>query len=102
MFIRRRKHVSVFGNRPEILHHLHRFIEGLVVRRSLAEFLRRQNLRVAGIASKFAPLLLHVFANEPLAKFEAFIALLRVPPNREPFSPQSTEPLSGATARHTK
>src|ERR1700732_1866960 len=95
MFIRRRKHVSVFGNRPEILHHLYRFIAGLVVRRSLSEVFRRQNLRVAGIASKFAPPLLHVLANEPLAKFEAFIALLRVADNREPLSAQSSETLAG-------
>src|SRR5262252_6950801 len=55
MFICRREHVSVFGNRPKILHHLHRFIEGLIVRGGLAELFGSENLSVAGIAAKRLP-----------------------------------------------
>src|SRR4029077_17906228 len=100
--LRRRQHLGIFRNRPEIFHHLHRLIECFVVRGSLTEFLGCQNFGVTGIAAEFTPLLLHILANEPLAKFEALIALLGVAHNRKPLSAQRSEALSGRTSRHGK
>src|SRR5262249_40234592 len=70
--------LGVLGRRPEVLHHQHALVERLVVRRGLAEFLRRQNLLVAGVPAQIGPALLNVVADEPLEELERLIALLGV------------------------
>src|SRR6516225_10139815 len=102
MFIRGGQHVGVLGNRPELLYHLHRFIEGFIIGCSLAKLLGGKDLGIAGIATKFAPLLLHIFTNKPLAKLEALIAFLRVAYDRKSLSTQRCKAPASRARRHGK
>src|SRR6478672_7461848 len=57
---------GVFRCSPEILDHQHRLIEGLVVRRCLAELRRFKDSLAAGVAAKLSPFLLGRVLDEPL------------------------------------
>src|SRR5882724_4225609 len=93
--VHRIEQFRVLRHRPEILDHEHGLVERLVVRSRLAELLRLQHFRAAGVAAQFRPLLLHVVTDEPLQELGGLGLLLRVLDDRDSLATECREAFSG-------
>ena len=75
--------LGVLRHRPEVLHHEHRLVEGLVVGRRVAELVGLEDRLARGVAAELGPALLGLVLDEPLEELHRLFLVLRVADDRD-------------------